>query len=142
MVLNRINLEIINAIPLDGVDTHIACSGCAAACCRKGVVMSLSANEVEFLDEAGTGLEKFDTSERSKIGKLVHRLTVPPSEERELMKLTTDCGHLDVDEVTGRLICDAYYDESRPEVCGDFRVGSFVCALLQLKRLRQDQSRD
>lgn len=103
--------------------------------------MPLSADEADFLTDAGTGFEEY-TSERSLAGKILHRLTDPHSEESTLMKLTTDCGHLDVDESTGRLICEAYYDERRPKICGDFKMGSYACGLLQLKRLRRNQSPD
>lgn len=138
MVANRINLEIINRIPLEGADTQILCSGCAAACCREGVVMSLNAEEAQFLSEHGTTLEVYDASERSLGRRILERLIRKPSDNRQLMKLTSDCGNLETNSDTGRLDCSAYYDKRRPQICSNFKMGSYACGLLQLGRLRRD----
>lgn len=139
MVANRINLEILNLIPLEGVDTNILCSGCAAACCQKNVVMPLTADEALYLEERGAVLEEVNIAQRSFGSRVVDRfIALRKADDHKLMKLTEDCGNLGVNPETGRQICEAYYDDRRPQACSDFKMGSYACGLLQLRRLKKD----
>jgi hypothetical protein len=138
MPLNHISREVVNRIPLNGVDTHIVCSGCDALCCREGKVMPLSGDEIAFMEEAGTKLVVYPMSGRSLARRVLDLAMLRHEKaEQSLMQLTTDCGHLTTDEETGRLICGAYNDERRPQICSDFKTGGYRCGLTQLSRLPQ-----
>ena len=140
MVVNKVNLEIINRIPLDGVDTHILCNGCSAACCRQGVSMPLSGDEVQFMIDQGTTLEKADVTKRSLGRRILDRLVKSLPDGHQMMTLTSDCANLEVNPETGRLDCNAYYDERRPKICSEFKMGGYACGLIQLDRLSGGKS--
>ena len=136
MPLNYISLEVVNRIPLDGVDTHIVCNGCDALCCREGTIMPLTEKEISFMQDGGTELERYTSPHNQIVRRIVNAVMMRQEiGDRKLMRLNSDCGYLANDSEAGRLICSVYSDDQRPKVCGEFKMGSYACGIIQLSRL-------
>ena len=91
----------------------VSCGNCQAACCRKHAIMALHADEVSFMEDAGTVLhEKESPIDNTDKG-------------RGIYKLETDCGHLVKED--GWLKCAAYDSPSHPKTCSRFVVGRETC---------------
>lgn len=92
-------------------EKEISCANCRAACCQKGTLVQLSDEEVQFMKETGTQLER-----------------IPTKKSQYLLK--TNCGYLKQED--GWFKCVAYNDVRRPKVCGEFQEGSFQCQMLRI----------
>lgn len=126
---NRIDLTII---PVNGSDPNIDCAKCPSACCREGMTLPLSAEEADYLSAAGTELEAVEVSRKDRRRRGLGKQT--------FYALKSDCGNLVIDD-TGNTSCGAFDNESpfRPKICGEFVMGGFACASLQIYRQRSGE---
>jgi Fe-S-cluster containining protein len=102
------------------------CRSCSAACCRYGVVMELTRNEVDFMMSSGVSTERFDT-EPKKGSKKQLASKIFSADTKESYILTKDCSFLELDNDIGVMVCSIYFDESRPEICSKFKAGEYGC---------------
>ena len=126
---NRINLELI---PVNGVDKSVNCANCPSACCREGMVLPLTRGEAATLEDAGTQMHQLDRSESR--GRR-------PGRGRKFYRFDSNCGNLAIDPETGQTSCEIYGSDNYPKVCTEFTMGSYACALTQLKRIDMGEDR-
>ena len=126
---NRIDLTII---PVNGSDPAIDCTKCPSVCCREGMTLPLSAEEADLLAAAGTELEPVTLSriERWRRGL----------GSQAFFTFKSDCGNLVTDN-KGNALCGVFEAESpvRPKACGEFVMGGYACATVQLYRQRKGE---
>ena len=127
-VRNSCQLEISVVMPGQS-DPSIRCDFCSSACCRSGIKLTLSPNELDTLVSAGTKLRSIDP------GRHATNLVVG----KKLYELVSDCGHMVVDPMTSSGKCNLWGDGRRPEVCGLFPTGSDGCIKIQRFRIESGQ---
>lgn len=96
----------LDLLPVKPVD----CTSCIGLCCKKGMIIPFTQDEVEYLSNRGTELDELPSGE---------------------YKLLTDCGNLREDEETATISCAAYEDPDRPAICRQFAPGSLACRVLR-----------
>lgn len=115
---------------LENDPIRVACTNCAALCCRKGVIMELRPEEAEFMRQSGTALAEFGAKPVGR-GRLLRVLgqrrpaTAP-------YQLESDCGNL-VSGPNGALLCGVYTDPDRPDICDKFQEGGYGCRVARVK---------
>lgn len=126
---NRIDLTII---PVNGVDPDIDCGKCPSACCREGMTLPLSAEEAAHLAAVGTELEPVKLSRMERWRKGLGN--------QAFFNLKSDCGNLATND-EGHTFCGVFEAESpvRPKVCGEFVMGGYACAGVQLYRQKNGE---
>ena len=114
----------------------VACHNCVAACCRRGVLITMASGEVDSHQEAmnlqllaDEQLEDIQveiglkTSDRNgnKLGAIPLFIMNVPA-RRSLHIFAKDCGYIEPDNS-----CAIYEDPSRPEACATVKVESDEC---------------
>ena len=78
--------------------------------------MRLSLSDVAFHEQGSTDLQ----------------VIIPATENRDGQYETfSDCGYLEIDEVSGMGICTAINDPNRPNACTEFQIGSEACVYMR-----------
>lgn len=116
-------LEVVNF----SSSQDVSCGDCASACCRPGMNIPLSPHEAEALRAAGTVLELYneaDIPKNVRLGWVDRRI-----HKKAYYKFESDCGNLEFPEEGGPGVCRAFDSEDRPEICAEFKTGSFTCRL-------------
>lgn len=67
-------------------ESEVSCRNCVGACCRRGVVLRLTKEEAEFLEQGGSDLEV---------------ITEPAQDKKGQYETFSDCGYLILHELTG-----------------------------------------
>lgn len=127
---NRLDLGLV---PIGGSNPAISCEKCPSACCRKDTALPLSKDEARTLQMADTALRLLPKGEWQG-----NR----PGRGRQFYVLESDCGNLEIDEVTGVSRCGIHETPAYPKACREFARGAFRCIDLQRTRIArgEDQS--
>lgn len=128
-----ISITSVANIPGSGVDEAISCGNCPSACCRKGMVMSLSDSEAAYLQDGGTSLEKMN-KKSSIMARVLHL-----GSGKDSYMLKSDCSNLEIDSETNETSCIVFSEPERPEVCDNYKMGAYQCGRLQLARVASGQ---
>lgn len=96
------------------------------------MTLPLSAEEAHHLSAAGTELEAVELSRKERRRRGLGKQT--------FYELKSDCGNLVIDNA-GNTSCGAFDSESpvRPKICGEFVMGGFACASLQVYRQKSGE---
>lgn len=117
--LGTILREIEQGLPIVSITNgeKVGCNNCVGACCKAGMVLSLSPKEKEQIESAGTDIEQYQRK----------RGEPKPKRGESLYKFNLDCGNLQSDNS-----CGIY--EDRPRACRDLTTGSAGCLFIREAR--------
>ncbi|MEK9196635.1 MAG: hypothetical protein AAB914_04665 [Patescibacteria group bacterium] len=129
--------SINNPANLEGL-----CGNCNGACCRKGTILELSDNERKFFEKGGANIVNAGCKTRSEVeaylrdqlGDIIFNGLVrvhTDAPEYPSYLLLEDCPYLVVEKTTGKSICSAYNDPSKPAICSSFEPGSSACTQMR-----------
>lgn len=121
--------------------SEVACSNCVAACCMANTAMRLTAEELAFMEKAGTAITEIEPPPNPEpvndsIADLLKFSGIVVVSHRPIPKgiylLEEDCRYLETSGAFPQ--CRVYEDPDRPQVCQKFRVGSTACLEVRLLR--------
>lgn len=103
------------------------CASCIGACCVANTVLELNQQEAAALTDAGTELEPLTKRQVKQFSGGTARTTRGMTH----FVLRNDCGNLDPETKH----CKDY--DNRPQICRDFKAGSFMCGIMRNARMPQ-----
>lgn len=130
-------------IPVSAAEINEHCGSCVGACCRAGVILTLSDGEKQFMDGRGAQLADTGLNTRAQdveqtmkllrdrlgddLAEMYADSILSVSPEHPSYLLTEDCPNLVELEVGGVAVCSVWEDPDRPAVCDRFEAGNPRC---------------